>query len=151
MEPKPTRSADLLGAVAANVYMLLIIGVFTARLLQRAELGHWVFGLPALFVVIPLLYLFVSGFSTNRRLRYFVWLGLMIAFQIVELLLDFALQIDFRSVRWAVILYTMMFFGATGGMIGVAGQAGRVWTIVASSMFLVMAALAFISRSITGL
>ncbi|MFH1141354.1 MAG: hypothetical protein V1724_06800 [Chloroflexota bacterium] len=75
----------------------------------------------------------------------------MILFLFVELLLDYVLKLDFRSIRWATILYVMFFFGATGGMIGLASQAGRPWAIAASVAFLIMAAMAFIQRAKTGL
>ena len=68
--------------------------------------------------MIPLAYLFAAGLRTNRRLIYFVWLGLMILFVLVELVDDHLLGINFRSVRWAVVLYGIFFFGAMGGMIG---------------------------------
>jgi hypothetical protein len=74
----------------------------------------------------------------------------MIAFQLVELLLDYILDIDFRSIRWMTIVYVTLFFGATGGMIGVASHAGRGWTAVTGTTFLVMAGLAFYQRAKTG-
>ena len=80
-----------------------------------------------------------------------MWLGLMISFVLFELIVDHALSIDFRSIQWAVVPYVMFFFGATGGMIGVAARAGRPWAIVTVLTFLIMATLAFIQRSITGL
>ena len=45
----------------------------------------------------------------------------------------------------------MFFFAATGGMIGVARQAGKAWSIATVIVFLVMAIMAFIQRGITGL
>ena len=59
--------------------------------------------------------------------------------------------IDFRNVQWMVISYVVLFFAGTGGMLGVARNAGRGWTILAVSLFLVMAALAFIQRAVTGM
>jgi len=150
MSVVPVRSADLIGAITANVYILLIITMCTARLLGRPQLGHWL-GLISMSVVIPLIYLFFAARSTNRPAIYFVWLGLMIAFQFVELILDYIFELDFRSVRWAVIAYVMLFFGATGGMVGLAAQAGRWWVWVTGFTFLIMAALAFIQRAKTGL
>ena len=137
-------------AITANVYMLLVITLFTARMVGWLELAHWV-GLASIFVVIPLVYLFVAGLRSNRPLIYFVWLGLMILFALVELTIDHILKLDFRSVQWAVILYVVFFFGATGGMIGVAAQAGRLWASVTVFTFLIMAALSFIQRAMTGL
>jgi hypothetical protein len=50
-----------------------------------------------------------------------------------------------------VIPYVMLFFGATGGMIGVASLAGKKWTMVTALSFLIMFVLAFIQRQITGM
>jgi hypothetical protein len=66
------------------------------------------------------------------------------------LIVDHILRLDFRSAQWAVVPYVMFFFGATGGMIGVAAQAGKPWTIATSLIFLIMATLAFVQRSMTG-
>jgi len=142
------RSADLTGAITANVYILLMIAVFITRLMGRPP-GHWL-GLIAICSIIPLTYLFIAGLSANRPAIYFVWLGLMIAFQFVELILDYILKLDFRGIQWAVIPYVMLFFGATGGLIGLAAQAGRWWAGATGINFLVMAALAFIQRAKTG-
>ena len=129
--------------------MLLVIAIFVARMLGQPETGKWI-GLASTLALIPLSYLFVVGLRTNQRRIYFVWLGLMISFVLFELIVDHILSIDFRSIQWAVVLYVMFFFGATGGMIGVAAQAGKPWTIATSLIFLIMAALAFVQRSMTG-
>ena len=55
------------------------------------------------------------------------------------------------SLRRAVIPYVVFFFGATGGVIGLAAQAGREWAIASSFIFLVMAAMAFVQRAKIGL
>jgi hypothetical protein len=75
----------------------------------------------------------------------------MLAWLIVELCLDYIFQIDFRHTRWMVISYVILFFAGTGGMLGVAANAGRGWTISAIILFLVMAALAFVQRVVTGM
>ena len=144
------KTVNLIGAITANVYMLFVIALCVARMVGQYELGRWI-GLASTLVVVPLAYLFASGFRANRPLIYFVWLSLMILFVLVELIIDHIFQLDFRSVQWAVILYVMFFFGATGGMIGVAAQAGRLWASVTGIIFLIMAALAFIQRAMTGL
>jgi len=102
-------------------------------------------------VLIPLIYLFIVGFKTDRHIIYFVWLTLMILFALFELIVDDILRVDLRSIQRVVVPYVMFFFAATGGMIGVAAQAGKPWSIVTSIVFLVMAVLAFVQRGITGL
>jgi len=143
------RKTSLIGAITANVYMLLVVAVFIARILGQFQTGQWI-GLASTLAAIPLVYLFIAGLNKNQRAIYFVWLGLMISFILFELIVDHILNIDFRSIQWAVVLYVMFFFGATGGMIGVAAQAGKPWTIATSLIFLIMAALAFVQRSMTG-
>ena len=141
--------ANTVGAITANVYMLLIIAVFSARLMRSPQIERWI-GLVSALVIVPLIYLFLSGVQTNRSGIYFVWLALMLSFALFELIFDQILRSDFRNTRWAVIAYVVFFFAATGGMIGVASQAGRPWSIATSGVFLIMAVLAFIQRKITG-
>jgi hypothetical protein len=50
-----------------------------------------------------------------------------------------------------VISYVVLFFTGTGGMLGVAANAGSGWSILAVILFLIMAVLAFVQRAFTGL
>jgi hypothetical protein len=75
----------------------------------------------------------------------------MLAWLVLEALLDYILKIDFRNVRWMVISYVVLFFAGTGGMLGVASNAGREWSISAIILFLIMAILTFVQRAITGM
>jgi hypothetical protein len=150
MKGRSKLVADLVGAITANVYMLLIIAVFFARILGLLDISRWI-GFISSLVIFPLLYLFVVGLRTSRRKIYFVWMALMVLFALFELVVDQILMVDIRSTQWAVILYVMFFFAATGGMIGVASQAGKAWSISTSLVFIVMAILAFVQRGITGL
>ena len=144
------RNANLVGAITANVYMLLIIAVFVSRILGWFEIERWV-GFASSLIIVPLVYLFVVGLGTGRRKIYFVWLALMVLFALFELVVDQILSIDLRSTQWTVVPYVMFFFAATGGMIGVASQAGKAWAITTVIIFLITAILAFVQRGITGL
>jgi hypothetical protein len=143
------RTSNLIGAITANVYMLLIIAVFISRILGLLEIGRWI-GFTSSLILIPLVYLFVVGLRTGMRRIYFVWLVLMVLFALFELVVDQILIIDIRSTQWTVIPYVMFFFAATGGMIGIASQAGKTWSIATTIVFLIMAVLAFVQRGITG-
>ena len=68
-----------------------------------------------------------------------------------ELLLDYVFKIEFRQVRWMVISYVTLFFAGTGGMIGVAAEAGRSWSVSSVVLFLIMAVLAVVQRAKTGM
>ncbi|MFC1948611.1 hypothetical protein ACFLW0_00315 [Chloroflexota bacterium] len=75
----------------------------------------------------------------------------MIVFIIVEFLLDWYPKVDFRENLTIIIPYVMLFFGATGGMIGVASLAGKRWVVITVASFLIMAVLAFVQRQVTGM
>jgi len=141
---------NLYGAILANVINISTISIFIARLLGKPEIGHWI-GIIILFSIIPLFYLLYTAKSINRAKIYYIWIVLMIAFIIVEFLLDWFPKIDFRTNLQIIIPYVMLFFGATGGMIGVASLAGKRWAIVTVATFLIMAALAFVQRQVTGM
>jgi len=58
------RRANLIGAITANMYMLLVITVFIARILGQPKTGQRI-GLASTLALIPLVYLFMVGLNTN--------------------------------------------------------------------------------------
>ena len=141
---------NLSGAILANVINISTISIFIARLLGKPEIGHWI-GIIILFSIIPLFYLLYSAISLNRATIYYIQVGLMIVFIIVEFLVDWFPKIGFRNNLSIVIPYVMLFFGGTGGMIGVASLAGKRWTVGTVISFLIMLILAFVQRQVTGM
>lgn len=141
---------NLLGAIVTVTLYTLYILLFILRLLGRPQYGHWLASLQFL-AGIPLVYLLLKASQLERPVLYYVQISLMLVFLLVELFLDYILMIEFRQVSWMVISYVMFFFAATGGMLGVAANAGRTWTIAAVILFLIMAVLAFVQRAVTGM
>jgi hypothetical protein len=141
---------NLLGAIVAIAIYVSAILVFMFRLLGNSQFEHWI-GYIEFLLAIPLVYLLVEAPQLERPALYYIQIGLMLVWLLVEALLDYILKIDFRKVRWMVISYVVLFFASTGGMLGVAANAGRGWTIAAGILFLVMAVLAFVQRAVTGM
>jgi hypothetical protein len=141
---------NLLGALVAVAFYVSAILVFIFRLLGKPQFGHWI-GYIEFLLAIPLVYLLVKAPQLERPALYYLQIGLMLAWLLVEALLDYILKLDFRQIRWLVISYIVLFFAGTGGMLGVAANAGRGWTIAAGILFLLMAVLAFLQRAITGM
>jgi hypothetical protein len=141
---------DLLGASVAILFFISAILVFTSRLLGKPIIGHWI-GYFEFLLAMPLVYLLITAPGLNRPVLYYVQLSLMLAWLVVEALLDYVLKIEFRQVRWAVISYVMLFFAGSGGLLGVAAVAGRGWRISAIVLFLIMTVLAFVQRAKTGM
>jgi hypothetical protein len=144
------EKTDLIGAIVALAIYALYILLFVFRLLGQAELGRRLASIQFL-AALPLAYLLWKAPQLDRPVLYYIQASLMLAFLVMELLLDYALQIDFRQVSWMVIGYVTFFFAACGGMLGLAANAGRAWTITAVILFLGMAVLAFVQRALTGL
>lgn len=142
--------ANLLGAILAHVIYVSSILVFVSRLLGRIQLGQWA-GYLLLLTAFPLGYLLLTAPRLDRSALYYLQVGLMIATILVIFLVDYALKIEFRQTRWMVIGFVMLFFAGTGGMLGIAAEAGPTWTISAIILYLVMAALAFWQRAVTGM
>ncbi len=144
-----TQVPNYVGAITAVLINVLLIALFIARLGHRPKIEYWL-GIATILGLVPLAYLFIAAVNGKRPLLYFIQIGLMITYLIVELLADYVLKIEFRQIRWMAIPYVTLFYAAAGGMIGVASQAGRVWTIVTVVSFLIMTALSLVQHSITG-
>jgi hypothetical protein len=139
-----------MGAVVAVAFFVSASLVFLFRLLGRPQYGHWI-GYFEFLLAVPMVYLLVQAARLGRPTLYYIQIGCMLAWLVVEALLDYILKVDFRNVRWIVIGYVVLFFAGTGGMLGVAVNAGRGWSIAAIVLFLIMAVLTFVQRAVTGM
>lgn len=97
-----------------------------------------------------MIFLLLKAPQLQRPALYYIQIGCMLAWLLVETLLDYIFKVDFRHVSWMVISYVVLFFAGTGGMLGVAVNSGRRWSIAAIILFLFMAILAFVQRTVTG-
>ena len=143
------EKSNLIGAVSAVCFFIFAILVFVARLAGKPELGKW-FGSFTFLLVLPLVWLLVKAPAEGRGGLYFIQIVAVLLWLVVELLLDYVFRVEFRQVRWMVILYVMLFFAAAGGMLGIASNAGKTWSITAVVLFFIMAILTFLQRWITG-
>ena len=141
---------NLLGAIVAVLFYASAILVFVFRLLGKPHIGH-ALGYFEFLLAIPLILLLLQAPRLERPALYYIQISCMLAWLVVEALLDYILKVDFRQVRWMVIAYVMLFFAGTGGMLGVAAHAGRAWSIPAIILFLAMAVLTFVQRAATGM
>lgn len=144
------KDTNLLGAFVSIAIILLCIVIFISRMCGYQETEYRM-GIILLLTFFPLIYLYKTGKQQQEPIIYFVQIGTMIGFLIVELILDYILVFPFREIMWMTIVYVMLFFAGTGGMIGVASKAGKVWTILTVLLFLNMAALAIMQHAKTGM
>jgi hypothetical protein len=119
------RLVDIALVVIANLFNLLVTGIFVSRAKQwkRAEepLG-WISVALALPVAIAL----VLNILGDREWWASVLPALLLAFLIVELILDYILKLAFRRTRF-LGPYLLLFYAAQMGMIGYAFLAGEIF------------------------
>ena len=144
------ENLDLLGAIVAHVIFISSIITFSSRMLFKLQPGHWV-GIPILLMTFPLVYLLIMAPRFNRPILYYVQIVIMLVFLIVLFLVDYVFKYNFRQTQWMVISFVVLYFAGMGGMIGIAAQAGRGWTISAVILFFVASVLAFVQRAVTGI
>ncbi|NLI54581.1 MAG: hypothetical protein GX417_09710 [Clostridiales bacterium] len=144
------KNLDLLGAVTAVLFFVSAILVFSFRLAGKPQVGFWI-GIFELCLAAPLIYLLAKAPALHRSTIYYIQICCMLLWLIVELLLDYLLKFDFRQVRWMVVSYVVLFFAGSGGLLGIATQAGRGWSIASIALFLIMAVLTFVQRAVTGM
>ena len=140
---------NLIGAAAAHIILVSSILTFALRMVADTGTGHWT-GIPILLMAVPLVYLLVRAPGAHRPVLYYIQVSLMLVWLIMLFLVDYYPKYNFRQTRWMVITFVVVFFGGTGGMIGVASLAGKGWTISAVVLFLASFVLAFVQRSVTG-
>jgi hypothetical protein len=141
---------NLIGAITAITFFASAILVFVFRLLGKPQYENWI-GYFEFLLAIPLIFLLIQAPQLGRPALYYIQICCMLAWLVMEVLLDYILKIDFRQVRWIVISYVVLFFAGTGGLLGVASNAGRSWSIAAIILFLIMAVLTFVQRAVTGM
>ncbi|MCP3925232.1 MAG: hypothetical protein GY714_21885, partial [Desulfobacterales bacterium] len=104
---------NLLGAYLALFILITSSLIFIFRLLNLGIAEYWT-GIAFMITAIPLAYLFYSSTNFERPTLYYIQLGLMLGFIMIELLLDYILEVDFRHTKWMTISYAMFFFASTG-------------------------------------
>jgi hypothetical protein len=144
------EGTNRIGAITALTFFISASLIFVFRLFGKPQFGHWI-GYFEFLLAIPLIYLLIQAPQLERPALYYIQIGCMLAWLVVEALLDYILKVDFRQVRWIVISYVVLFFAGTGGLVGVAANAGKSWSMTAIILFLIMAVLTFVQRAVTGM
>ncbi len=119
---------DVTVFVIANLVNLLMVGIFVSRPqgLKRVE---YVLGIVQITFILPLGAAVVIN-ALQRRAWWFVILpALLVAFLIVELLLDYVLKLEFRTTR-LLGPYLLLYYLSLMGMIGYAFLVGDAYGFI---------------------
>ncbi len=117
-------------AVIAVLVNLLMIGIFLSRALTggRGAVEHTI-GWVLEFLALPVLLAIAVNISRGREWWSWVLPGILVAFLLVELALDYVLHVDF--LRTALLgPYLALYYLALMGMIGYAFLVGKPYGFV---------------------
>ena len=144
------NKANLLGTITGLIILVSCILIFISRLLGYSRIEYWL-GTIFILTSLPITFLLIKANEFRRPTIYYIQLSILLAFILSELFLDYILKVNFRNTRWMVIIYATFFFAATGGIIGIASQSGKIYSLVSIILFFIMAFLAFYQRVKTGM
>src|SRR5512134_2638549 len=82
------ENLNLLGAIVGIAFFVSAILVFVFRLLGKPQYGHWI-GYFEFCLAIPLVFLLIQAPQLGRPALYYVQIGCMLAWLVVEALLDY--------------------------------------------------------------
>jgi hypothetical protein len=125
---------DLTFVVSGVLFNLMVIGVYIAQKRERLKLVR-IFGSVVICLGIPLSAVFVNYLLQGRALWIIMYMGLILAYLVVELFLDFILKIEFRKRPILHVPYILLFYGASLGFIGISFSIDRTWGYIVSVTF----------------
>lgn len=135
--------------VCIILFICCLLFVFRIAGLQKVES---VLGIVLIAGIIPLVFLLFKANDSNRSTLYYIQIVLMISFLVLELFFDYIFHLEFRkNITWVTVIYLVLYYSGTGGMVGIASLAGRLWIYIAAGLFFIMTGLSFLQRYITGL
>lgn len=140
---------NTLGAIVTNAFYILTIMVFVFRIIKKERLSMMI-GALLFCLSFPLIWMLLKASDFDRPSIYYIQIILVLIWMLYTLIADYILKWDFREIRWIVIIYVSFFFAASGGMLGIASEAGNIWTVISVILFILMAIFAFVQRTITG-
>jgi hypothetical protein len=143
----PDRLVDLTLFAVANAMNLMMVGVFLGRVAGRSD-AHWPGEIWALLAAI-----LAGGAFINWRRRRPGWeIGLplpLVAFLLVELILDYALGFDFRHTLW-VGPYLLLYYLGLMAMIGYAFRSGKGYGLITLATYFLNQGATFYAYFLAG-
>jgi CDP-diglyceride synthetase len=111
-----TRTIDLIVIISANIFNLLIVGIMLSRPFGYERLER-ICGILSISLILPLGVAVAYNIANRREWWSYVLPLVLIAFLLLELLLDYILHYPFRQTRllWP---YLLLFYGGAMFMIG---------------------------------
>jgi hypothetical protein len=128
------RPADPAMFVIANLVNLFMIGIFLCRPLGLKTLERSL-GLAQIALIAPIAIVAIANLRAGREWWTVALPALLIAFLLVELMLDYVLKVDFRHTR-LLGPYLGLYYLSLMGMIGYSFGVGKPYGAVTLATYL---------------
>jgi hypothetical protein len=111
-----TRTIDLMVIISANLFNLLIVGIMLSRPFGYEKLER-ICGIASIVLILPLALAMVYNIANRRPWWSYILPLVLIAFLVLELVLDYILHYPFRQTR-VLGPYLLLFYAGSMFMIG---------------------------------
>jgi hypothetical protein len=142
------QKLDLVVVLIANLINLILCLIFLNRVFGRSEWEHWI-GYGTVVMAIPLAVIAGVNLAGNRSWAFWVLPLVMVAFLIIEYILDYLLKFNFRKTAW-LGPYLLFYYMALFAMIGYAFLVGKSYGFVTLITYFINLATTFYSYARVG-
>ncbi|HLO13564.1 MAG TPA: hypothetical protein VK206_01955 [Anaerolineales bacterium] len=143
-----SHKLDLTVVVIANLLNLILSLIFLNRVFGRAAWEHWL-GYGTLIMALPLSIIAIANLRSMRNWAFWVLPLVMVAYLLIESLLDYWLKLNFRQTSW-LGPYLLVYYLALFAMIGYAFLTGRPYGFITLITYFINLAATFYSYTHVG-
>ena len=135
---------DELFVTSAIIFFLSTTGIFLSQKKGYNKLVRG-FGIAMLSLTIPLALVFINYLLIGQELWVMIYLVIIFAYFLVELLLDFVFHFEFRKKPSTHIPYIILYYATSLGFIGISFYIDMIcgW-IISISFWAVLASLTYL-------
>jgi len=143
-----SEKLDLVVVVIANLLNLILSLIFLNRVFGRVEWEHRL-GYGTLIMIFPLTIVALANLAGGRGWAFWILPLVMVAYLVVEFVLDYWLQFNFRQTAW-LGPYLLLYYLALFAMIGYAFLVGKPYGFITLITYFLNLAATFFSYSRVG-
>ncbi|MEN8172631.1 MAG: hypothetical protein ABFS03_07075 [Chloroflexota bacterium] len=125
---------DLGFVVSAVIFNLLIMGIFIAQKHKNDKIVRRL-GSMWLFLSIPLVVVYIRYWMLSKAAWIMIYFSFILFYMLVEWLLDYVYEYDFRSQKKTHIPYIVLEYSALFGLIGISFDIDRSWGLIVTGSF----------------
>lgn len=128
--------------IANSVLLIIIFSFRRAGNMKAMKICGYIYFLLA----IPAIYAIILGATSGKPFAYTVFLGIFIAYLVIECIYDFILKIDFRKKWYLLAPYLLLFIPMNYGFIVMPWKESLVKGVIMAGLFIIQTILNLVSH-----